>query len=818
MKKTIISLLSVLFAINLFAQLAPPQGINYQAMVYVPYGNQQAGVNSAGQIPANTQQVLVKFTLEEGNNGPVIYEETQSDVTDQYGLLNSVIGAGIPTTNSPGLFNQINWGAGDPYLRVSITLTAYNSTVSSYQKLWSVPYSLYSGYSNNSTHSDSSNYATQAGSSYYADSANYANQAGNGITGVTVNSNGTLTFAYFNGSSFTTSVLNGAVGAQGPTGPTGLTGPTGSVGTNGATGAQGPTGPTGLTGPTGSVGTNGATGAQGPTGPTGLTGTAGINGINGVTGPTGAAGTNGTTGAQGPTGLTGAQGPTGQTGLTGTAGINGINGVTGPTGPSGTNGTNGATGATGPQGLAGTNGTNGIDGKNTLVKTTSEAAGTNCATGGTKVEVGLDINNNGVLDAGEVNSTLTKYICNGAQGTPGSLNAWSLTGNASTTPTTNFIGTTDAQSFIIKTNDTERIRVTAGGKIGIGITNPSSTLSYLTVNGGVGVSSDSCHAHFFNRNYVLGSPSLKLYSTSNTNGGAFGINAGRAGLAGNGNLVLNEYGGFVGIGTSNPLGKFHVNNDASGSDSSFVVTTDGKVGIGTATPAVKLDIIGSVKIADGSQGAGKVLTSDASGNASWQSASASGGGAFSNMQVYATSGTFTFTVPVGVTKIMVECWGAGGGGAGTNSGNSGGGGGGGYGKQILTVVPGNNYSVVVGAGGSGGAAGVSGGNGGTSSFGTGPLISATGGSGGAAPTGIGGVGGTSSATINISGENGRYGMSNSGIAYGGAAAQGGFGGLGGVNAAGGAGIAPGGGGGGAGYAVGAFVGGAGAVGRIIIHY
>ena len=47
--------------------------------------------------------------------------------------------------------------------------------------------------------------------------------------------------------------------------------------------------------------------------------------------------------------------------------------------------------------------------------------------------------------------------------------------------------------------------------------------------------------------------------------------------------------GHIGIGTSTPNGRFHVNNDVSGADSSFVITTDGKVGIGI-TPTVKLDV------------------------------------------------------------------------------------------------------------------------------------------------------------------------------------------------------------------------------------
>ncbi len=41
----------------------------------------------------------------------------------------------------------------------------------------------------------------------------------------------------------------------------------------------------------------------------------------------------------------------------------------------------------------------------------------NCATGGVKVEYGLDADNSGTLDAGEIIPALTKYICNGVDGT-----------------------------------------------------------------------------------------------------------------------------------------------------------------------------------------------------------------------------------------------------------------------------------------------------------------------------------------------------------------------------------------------------------------
>ncbi len=158
--------------------------------------------------------------------------------------------------------------------------------------------------------------------------------------------------------------------------------------------------------------------------------------------------------------------------------------------------------------------------------------------------------------------------------------------------------------------------------------------------------------------------------------------------------------------------------------------------------------------------------------------------AFSNMVIFDSAGTYTWTVPDGVYKIKVEMRGAGGGGA--YNGSYGdyyyycGGGGGGYGLVVMDVTPGQVCAITVGAGGSSGA------DGGNTIIVCGTTTYTAYGGGGASISSSScdaGRGDTATTPFFLKGEDGgRYRWTSSdrlykGFAHGGSSPRGGFGGF-----------------------------------------
>jgi|GEM_PF-798409 len=112
-----------------------PQNINYQAVVR----------NNVGTI-LSTHAVGMRFTIKNGNEGEILYQETAHITSNQFGLVTHGIGNGTPVVGS---FASISWGTVTAWLEVDMDIdggTNYSPMGSS--QLLSVPYALFAATGN----------------------------------------------------------------------------------------------------------------------------------------------------------------------------------------------------------------------------------------------------------------------------------------------------------------------------------------------------------------------------------------------------------------------------------------------------------------------------------------------------------------------------------------------------------------------------------------------------------------------------------------------------------------------------------------------
>lgn len=115
-----------------------PQAFKYQAVAR----------SSNGELIYNQQVSFRTSILQGDSNGTVVYSETHTALTNEFGLVILEIGNGTPVS---GTFNQIEWGVGPYFFKIEMDQAGGNN----YQyfgtsQLLSVPYSLYSDKSGNS--------------------------------------------------------------------------------------------------------------------------------------------------------------------------------------------------------------------------------------------------------------------------------------------------------------------------------------------------------------------------------------------------------------------------------------------------------------------------------------------------------------------------------------------------------------------------------------------------------------------------------------------------------------------------------------------
>ncbi len=122
-----------------------------------------------------------------------------------------------------------------------------------------------------------------------------------------------------------------------------------------------------------------------------------------------------------------------------------------------------------------------------------------------------------VTDAFTASTTVNSVSTPSTSSNPVTNNNWSQIGTSGTTASTNFIGTTDAVDFVTKTNNTEVMRATSGGKVGIGVTSPAEVLD---VNGNIKL--NNLRTNGFTRNIpTTVNDAVDIGSFAFTNGGGF---------------------------------------------------------------------------------------------------------------------------------------------------------------------------------------------------------------------------------------------------------------------------------------------------------
>ncbi len=115
------------------------------------------------------------------------------------------------------------------------------------------------------------------------------------------------------------------------------------------------------------------------------------------------------------------------------------------------------------------------------------------------------------------------YVYRGVSGwysTCGGFNAWSTFGNTGINPLTNFLGTTDGQPLVVKTNGVERLRFDAAGNINQNGAGAVNLTGYLTSSAGATITGPSAGSGFVNINTVGANTTNigTVVSTTNING------------------------------------------------------------------------------------------------------------------------------------------------------------------------------------------------------------------------------------------------------------------------------------------------------------
>jgi hypothetical protein len=185
---------------------------------------------------------------------------------------------------------------------------------------------------------------------------------------------------------------------------------------------------------------------------------------------------------------------------------------------------------------------------------------------------------------GAASSVLTNNGSGGLDWAQLTVGSWLLAGNtlSGTLPASpaEFIGTLNAADWIIRTNNTEKMRVQSGGNVGIGTTAPLSKFDIVSTAAGSNIG--MIISNYTAYGVGVGLPTARVSFGHNSTQTV--VEAGNMAYIEGGNMVDNSSNeGFLALGTrrSNTITE------------AVRILNSGYVGIGLTNPAAKLDVNGT---------------------------------------------------------------------------------------------------------------------------------------------------------------------------------------------------------------------------------
>tara|TARA_R110000850_G_scaffold109659_1_gene222755 strand:- start:24289 stop:25632 length:1344 start_codon:yes stop_codon:yes gene_type:complete len=224
-------------------------------------------------------------------------------------------------------------------------------------------------------------------------------------------------------------------------------------------------------------------------------------------------------------------------------------------------------------------------------------------------------------------------------GSGSSGDSWSMSGN--NISGSDFLGTTNYSSLRMRVNNNEVSSYHPNGGISIGLqsnANPNNALALgrlarANSNEALAVGYDALASGY--QSMAVGNYATATSNNATALGHSSEATGQNSSALGYDSRATGQNAMAVGTGAlANQANTLILGNNTP------VSSWDGtRIGIGTSNPTEKLHVQGAMRIVDGNQGAGKVLTSDANGRATWQEVGSAGGADTKRFaEIYKTSG------------------------------------------------------------------------------------------------------------------------------------------------------------------------------------